>query len=97
MFVPQKNYVIQIFCALICPLVCNTCLLQVLCKYYYMHLTTRTAYALLFILPFWQAYRSSMLKAFKKTVEEGDFTFVIGMHLLDMIAKFFLKHNISTI
>lgn len=27
-----------------------------------------------------QAYRSSMLKAFKKTVEEGVFTFIIGMH-----------------
>lgn len=28
----------------------------------------------------WQAYRSSMLKAFKKNVEEGAFTFIIGMH-----------------
>lgn len=27
-----------------------------------------------------QAYRSSMLKAFKKTVDEGAFTFIIGMH-----------------
>lgn len=27
-----------------------------------------------------EAYRSSMLKAFKKTVEEGVFTFIIGMH-----------------
>jgi YLP motif-containing protein 1 len=29
-----------------------------------------------------QAYRSSMLKAFKKTLEEGGFTFIIGMHSL---------------
>lgn len=29
-----------------------------------------------------EAYRSSMLKAFKKTVEEGVFTFIIGMHHL---------------
>lgn len=29
-----------------------------------------------------EAYRSSMLKAFKKTLEEGVFTFIIGMHLL---------------
>lgn len=26
-----------------------------------------------------QAYRLSMLKAFKKTLEEGVFTFIIGM------------------
>lgn len=29
----------------------------------------------------WQAYRASMLKAFKKTLEEGIFTFIIGMKL----------------
>lgn len=28
-----------------------------------------------------QAYRSSMLKAFKKTLDEGVFSFVIGKHV----------------
>lgn len=39
-----------------------------------------------FTLSQWQAYRSSMLKAFKKTVEEGDFTFIIGMYLKILVA-----------
>jgi len=32
-----------------------------------------------------ETYRSSMLKAFKMTLDEGNFTFVIGMKLLSII------------
>jgi hypothetical protein len=38
-----------------------------------------------------------MLKAFKKTVEEGVFTFIIGMHHKNVLAKLFLKQMNSTI
>lgn len=33
-----------------------------------------------------QTYRSSMLNAFKKTLDEGNFTFVIGMSHFKIVA-----------
>ena len=37
-----------------------------------------TEFPFSFVSPL-QAYRASMLRAFKKTLEEGAFTFIIGM------------------
>jgi hypothetical protein len=61
------------------------------------HLDFKCILSFFSALPPWQAYRSSMLKAFKKTVEEGVFTFIIGMHHKNVLAKLFLKQKNSTI
>lgn len=46
----------------------------------------------------WQAYRASMLKAFRKTLEEGIFTFVVGMGFLFLISpKKFKSHGICVL